>query len=83
MIESTHTINTTSIRWSDIPVKIGRKKYKSFASAKKAAARKGIRNPAAYVAAIERAQGRDPRTGKKIKRVPTSRQRKSRTRKKR
>jgi hypothetical protein len=65
-----------------MPVKIGKKRYKSFAGAKKAAARKGIRNPAAYVAAIERAQGRDPRTGKKIKRVPTSKQRKSRTRRK-
>jgi hypothetical protein len=64
-----------------MPVKIGKKKYKSFSSAKKAAARKGIRNPAAYVAAIERAQGRDPRTGKKIKRVPTSKQRKTRRKK--
>lgn len=64
-----------------MPIKLGKKKFKSFAGAKKAVAKKGIRNPAAYVAAIERAQGVDPRTGKKIKRVPTSKQRKS-TRKK-
>lgn len=59
-----------------MPLKLGKKKFASFAAAKKAVAGKGISNPAAYVAAIERAQGRDPRTGKKIKRVPTSTQRK-------
>lgn len=64
-----------------MPIKLGKKKFKSFAGAKKAVAKKGIRNPAAYVAAIERAQGVDPRTGKKIKRVPTSKQRKSKRKK--
>jgi hypothetical protein len=59
-----------------MPVKLGKKKFKSFAGAKKAVAKKGVKDPAAYVAAIERAQGIDPRTGKKIKRVPTSKQKK-------
>jgi hypothetical protein len=65
-----------------MPLKLGKKKYKSFAGAKKAVAGKGIKNPAAYVAAIERAQGIDPRTGKKIKRVPTSKQKKAKGKKK-
>lgn len=64
-----------------MPIKLGKKKFKTFSGAKKAVAKKGIRNPAAYVAAIERAQGVDPRTGKKIKRVPTSKQRKSKRKK--
>lgn len=63
-------------------IKIGKKTFKSFAGAKKAAAKKGIKNPAGYVAAIERAQGIDPKTGKKIKRVPTSKQRKGKGKKK-
>ena len=59
-----------------MPLKLGKKKFANFAKAKKAVAGKGIKNPAAYVAAIERAQGVDPRTGKKIKPVPTSKQKK-------
>ena len=65
-----------------MPLKLGKKKFANFAAAKKAVAGKGIKNPAAYVAAIERAQGKDPRTGKKIKRVPTSKQRKAKGKKK-
>lgn len=67
-----------------MPIKIGKKKYKTFASAKKAAARKGIRNPAAYVATVERLQGRNPRTGKKVKGLAakTRRRQKAKKRKK-
>lgn len=61
---------------------MGKKKFANFAAAKKAVAGKGIKNPSAYIAAIERAQGKDPRTGKKIKRVPTSKQKKAKGKKK-
>lgn len=37
-----------------MPVKIGSKTYKNFAAATRAVSKKGIRNPKAYVATIER-----------------------------
>lgn len=37
-----------------MPIKMGRKTYNTFASAVRAVAKKGIRNPKAYVATIER-----------------------------
>lgn len=68
-----------------MPVRLGKKKYKSFAAAKRAVAKKGIRNPAAYVAQVERLQGRNPRTGKKVKGLAakTRRKRAAKKRKKR
>jgi hypothetical protein len=62
-----------------MPVKLGKKSYKNFAGAKKAVKeRKGLsdKRASAYVASVERAQGKDPRTGKKIKKRKTSTQRK-------
>lgn len=68
----------------DMPVRMGSKKrYKTFGKAAAAIAKKkGIskKRASAYVAAVSRAQGIDPRTDKKIKRVPIKR--KSRRRKK-
>lgn len=55
-----------------MPVRLGKKKYKSFSSAKAAIKKKkGLsdKRAAAYVASIERRQGRDPRTGKKIRKT--------------
>jgi hypothetical protein len=49
---------------------LGKKKYKSFKGAAAAVAKKkGIskERAAAYVASVERKQGIEPRTGKKIK----------------
>jgi hypothetical protein len=49
-----------------MPVQMGKKKYKSFGKAAAAVAKKkGIskERASAYVAAVERAQGRNPRTG--------------------
>lgn len=60
-----------------MPVKLGKKKFKSFAGAKKAVAKKGIKNPAAYVAQVERLQGIDPRTGKKVKGLAAKTRRKA------
>lgn len=37
-----------------MPIKMGSKTYKTFAGAVRAVARKGVRNPKAYVATIER-----------------------------
>ena len=68
-----------------MPVKIGGKKFKKFKGAAKSIAKKkgiSIERAQAYTAAVERAQGKDPRTGKKIKKVPTSKQRKSKRKKK-
>jgi hypothetical protein len=52
-------------------IKIGKgkkaKKQKSFKGAVKSAAAKGIKNPKAYVATIERNMGINPRTGAKLK----------------
>jgi hypothetical protein len=52
-------------------IKIGKgkraKKHKSFSGAVRSAAAKGIKNPKAYVATIERNMGIEPRTGKKVK----------------
>lgn len=51
-----------------MPAKLGKKKYKSFGTAAGAIAKKkGIskERAAAYVAAVERKQGINPRTGKK------------------
>jgi hypothetical protein len=62
-----------------MPVKLGKKSYKNFASAKEAVKKnKGISDEraSAYVASVERAQGKDPRTGKKTKTRKTSVQRK-------
>ncbi|MGC1132377.1 MAG: hypothetical protein WA941_06115 [Nitrososphaeraceae archaeon] len=58
-----------------MPVKLGKKSYKNFASAKEAVKKnKGISDEraSAYVASVERAQGKDPRTGKKTKKRKTS-----------
>lgn len=62
-----------------MPVKLGKKSYKNFASAKEAVKEnKGISDEraSAYVASVERAQGKDPRTGGKTKKRKTSVQRK-------
>lgn len=51
-----------------MPAKVGKKKYKSFGTAAGAIAKKkGIskERAAAYVAAVERKQGINPKTGKK------------------
>lgn len=61
-----------------MPLKIGTKTYKKFAHAKAAIKRKkGIsgERAAAYVAAIERSKGKDPRSGKPILPIPTSKKR--------
>lgn len=53
-----------------MPAKLGKKKYSSFGKAAAAVAKKkGIskERAAAYVAAVERKQGINPRTGKKSK----------------
>lgn len=47
--------------------KSGAKKKKSWDSVVKGAQGKGVRNPKAYAAKVFRAQGIDPRTGKKTK----------------
>lgn len=52
-----------------MPAKLGKKTYKSFGRAAAAVAKKkGIskERAAAYVAAVERKQGIDPRSGKHI-----------------
>ena len=62
-----------------MPVKLGKKSYKNFEKAKEAVKKnKGLsdKRASAYVAAVERAQGRDPSTGNKIKRRKTSAQHK-------
>lgn len=69
------------------PVRLGKKRYKSFASATKAIAKKkGIskERAAAYTATVERLQGRNPRTGKKVKGLAakTRRRQKAKKRKK-
>lgn len=64
-----------------MPVKLGKKSYKNFASAKEAVKKsKGLseKRASAYVASVERAQGKDPRTGKKIAKRKTSTQRRKR-----
>jgi hypothetical protein len=48
--------------------KSGAKRKKSWDSVVKGAQGKGVRNPKAYAAKVFRAQGTDPRTGKKPKR---------------
>ena len=67
---------------SNMPVKLGKKSYKNFASAKEAVKKnKGLseKRASAYVASVERAQGKDPRTGKvKIAKRKTSTQRRKR-----
>ena len=47
--------------------KSGAKKKKSWDSVVNGAQGKGVRNPKAYAAKVFRAQGIDPRTGKKTK----------------
>ena len=47
--------------------KSGTKKKKSWDSVVKGAQGKGVKNPEAYAAKVFRAQGIDPRTGKKTK----------------
>jgi hypothetical protein len=62
-----------------MPVRLGKKSYKNFEKAKEAVKKnKGLSDKRAsvYVAAVERAQGKDPRTGNKIKKRKTSAQRK-------
>ena len=61
-----------------MPVKLGKKIYKNFTSAKEAVKKsKGLSDgrAAAYVASVERAQGKDPRSGKKTRKRKTSVQR--------
>jgi hypothetical protein len=53
-----------------MPVRMGKKKYKTFKSAQKAVAKKkgiSMKRAGAYVASVERKQGINPRTGKKSK----------------
>lgn len=64
-----------------MPLKLGKKKFANFASAKKAVAGKGIKNAAAYVATVERLQNKDPRTGKKVKGLGAKTRRKQAKRK--
>lgn len=62
-----------------MPVRLGKKSYKNFEKAKEAVKKnKGLsdKRASAYVAAVERAQGKDPRTGNKIKKRKTSAQHK-------
>jgi hypothetical protein len=62
-----------------MPVKLGKKSYKNFEKAKEAVKknkRLSDKRASAYVAAVERAQGKDPRTGNKIKKRNTRAQRK-------
>jgi len=62
----------------NIPVRLGKKSYKNFASAKEAVKktkRLSEERASAYVASVERAQGKDPKTGKKITKRKTSAQR--------
>lgn len=62
-----------------MPVKLSKKNYKNFEKAKKAVKKnKGLsdKRASAHVAGVERAQGKDPRTGKKIRKRKTSAQRK-------
>jgi hypothetical protein len=64
-----------------MPVKLGKKKYEKFSDASAAIQkRKGISKDRAnaYVAAVERKQGIEPRTGKRT-RTKTSRQPKGKT----
>ena len=61
-----------------MPVNLGKKSYKNSEGAKEAVKRdKGLseKRASAYVASVERAQGKDPRTGKKIKKRKTRAQR--------
>jgi predicted DNA-binding WGR domain protein len=61
-----------------MPIKLGKKSYKNFASAKEAIKRtKGLseKRASGYVASVERAQGKDPRTGKKNTKRKTGAQR--------
>ncbi|NAL78039.1 hypothetical protein DYY65_07300 [Nitrososphaera sp. AFS] len=60
-----------------MPVKLGKKKYETFSGASAAVQKKkGIskKRANAYVAAIERKQGIEPRTGKRSKAKTSSRQ---------
>jgi hypothetical protein len=62
-----------------MPVNLGKKSYKNSEGAKEAVkGDKGLseKRASAYVASVERAQGKDPRTGKKIKKTKTRAQRK-------
>jgi hypothetical protein len=68
-----------------MPVKLGKKKYETFSGASAAVQKKkGIsKNRAnAYVAAIERKQGIEPRTGNRTKAKTSSRQKGKTTSKK-
>lgn len=54
-----------------MPVRLGKKRYKSFATAVGAIRRKkgwSKKRASAYVASVERKQGINPRTGRKSKR---------------
>jgi len=70
-----------------MPVKMGKKSYKTFGKARSAIMRKkGLskKRAAAYVATVEmRRTGKSPRTGKPIKRSKLKRLRSKRTRGKR
>lgn len=62
-----------------MPVNLGKKSYKNSEGAKEAVKRdKGLseKRASAHVASVERAPGKDPRTGKKIKKTKTRAQRK-------
>lgn len=58
---------------------VGKKSYKNSEGAKEAVKRDkrlSEKRASAYVASVERAQGKDPRTGKKIKKTKTRAQHK-------
>ena len=72
------TRTTTDI--SNMPVKLGKKKYEKFSDASAAIQKKkGISKDRAnaYVASVERKQGIEPRTGKNIKKTKTTKRRKT------
>ena len=65
---------------SNMPVKLGKKKYEKFSDASAAIQKKkGISKDRAnaYVASVERKQGIEPRTGKNINKTNTTKRRKT------
>jgi hypothetical protein len=65
---------------SNMPVKLGKKKYEKFSDASAAIQKKkGISKDRAnaYVASVERKQGIEPRTGKNINKTKATKRRKT------
>jgi hypothetical protein len=65
---------------SNMPVKLGKKKYEKFSDASAAIQKKkGISKDRAnaYVASVERKQGIEPRTGKNINKTKMTKRRKT------